>query len=385
MERIDPFRNHLPVRIRFGEGVIGALADVLRDEGASRPFVVIDEHVQELPPVAAALRAAGGEAGRFVKGTGEPTVGEVEAAAAALAASGADSVVAIGGGSVMDTGKAARLVAAQGGPYLRFAAGGVVYEEPRLPLVTIPTTAGTGSEVSGAAVVTDEAAGTKAGIANPLMRAQHALVDPELTYGLPRTATLYAGVDALAQLIAAVVVTVRTPIGNAIALEGIRLAAEALPAVVADGSNREARIQMSCASLMGGLAMNISDCGSEHSIGQAIGGRFHVPHGLTIGLVLAETLEHDRTGAPGLLERVADALGEPAGGPADGSRAVRGARRILRELDFPTLSSVGVTDDHLDDLAETALADYFISLAPVPWSKADVVACYRAALAIEAR
>lgn len=385
MERIEAFGNHLPVRIRFGEGAIGSLPDVLRSEGAARPFVVIDEHVRELPSVAAALAAAGGEAGRFVKGAGEPTVDEVDAAADALAASGADSVVAIGGGSVLDTAKAARVVAAQGGPYRRFAAGGVTYEPPRIPLVTVPTTAGTGSEVSGAAVVTDEAAGTKAGIANPLMRAQHALVDPQLTYSLPRAVTLYAGVDALAQLIAAVVVTVRTPIGNAIALEGIRFAAEALPAVVADGSNREARIQMSCASLLGGLAMNISDCGSEHSIGQAIGGRFHLPHGLTIGLVLAETLEHDRTGVPGLLERVADALDEPAGGPADGSRAVRGARRILRGLDFPTLSSVGVTEDHLDELAEAALADYFISLAPVPWSKADAVACYRAALAIESR
>lgn len=385
MERIDPFRNHLPIKIRFGEGAIGSLAEVLRDEGASRPFVVIDEHVQELTPVAAALAAAGSEAGRFVKGAGEPTADEVDAAAEALATSGADSVVAIGGGSVMDTAKAARLVAAQGGPYLRFAAGGVAYEPPRIPLVTIPTTAGTGSEVSGGAVITDERTGTKAGIAGPLLRAQHALVDPELTYGLPPAPTAHSGIDALAQLISATVVTVRTPIGDGIALEGVRLAAEALPAVVADGSNRAARIQMACASLMGGLAMNISDCGSEHSIAQALGGRFHIPHGLTIGLVLAETMEHDRRAVPGAFERVADALGEPDDGSRDGSRAVRGVQRILRELAFPTLASVGVTEDDLDDLAEAVLADNFISLAPAPWSKADVVACYRAALAIETR
>jgi alcohol dehydrogenase len=249
----------------------------------------------------------------------------------------------------------------------------------------VPTTAGTGSEVSGGAVITDERTDRKAGIANPLLRAQHALVDPELTHGLPAAPTAYGGVDALAQAIAAVAVTARTPIGNAIALEATRLAAVALPAVVADGADRGARSRMMCASLLAGLSMNISDCGSEHSIAQAIGGRFHIPHGLTIGLVLAETMDHDRRAVPELFERVADALGEPDDGSVDGSRAVRGVRRILRQIGFPTLGSVGVGEEHLDSLAEAALEDYFISLAPAPWTKEDVVACYRAALAVESR
>ena len=379
-----PFRNHLPVKIRFGEGVLSDLPGILADEGCSRPFVVVDEFVQTLPSVAAVLGRIGG-ATLYPKSAGEPTVDDVEDAAAKLGASGADAVVAIGGGSVMDTAKAARLVSSQGGPYLRFPAGGVAYELPEIPLVAIPTTAGTGSEVSGGAVITNEATNTKAGIANPLLRAQHALVDPELTYGLPPGPTAHSGIDALAQALAAVVVKVRTPIGNAIGLEGTRLAAEALPTAVADGSDRAARAQMACASLMGGLAMNISDCGSEHSIAQAIGGQLHIPHGLTIGLVLAETMDHDRKAVPELFERIADALGEPDDGSGDGSRAVRGVRRILKEIDFPTLRSVGVTEEHLDGLAEAALEDYFISVAPAPWSKDDVVVAYRAALAIDAR
>ena len=384
MDQIPAFGNHLPVKIRFGEGVLADLPEVLAAEGCSRPFVVVDEFVHSLPAVASALDWPGAVT-IHPKSAGEPTVDDVEDAAARLAESGADSIVAIGGGSVMDTAKAARLVAGQGGPYLRFAAGGAAYEPPKIPLVTIPTTAGTGSEVSGGAVITNEATSTKAGIANPLLRAQHALVDPELTYGLPPGPTAHSGVDALAQALAAVVVTVRTPIGNGVGLEATRLAAQALPVVVKDGSNREARIQMACASLMGGLAMNISDCGSEHSIAQAIGGRFHVPHGLTIGLVLAETMDHDRTAVPELFERVADALGEPDDGSGDGSRAVRGVRRILKEIDFPTLRSVGVTEEHLEGLAEAALQDYFITVSPAPWTKADVTAAYRAALAIESR
>ncbi len=388
VEQIPPFGNHLPVRIRFGEGVIAGLPEILRSDGCSHAFLVVDEVVEGIPQVAAALGAiesGGGTVTRWVKSPGEPLVGEVEDAAAKLAASGADSMIAVGGGSSMDVAKTARLVAGQGVPYRRFVAGGVAYEPPGIPLVLAPTTAGTGSEVSGGAVITDEETDRKAGIANPLLRAQHALVDPELTYGLPAAPTMYAGVDALAQAIAGVVVTARTPIGNGIALEATRLAATALPAVVRDGSDRAARSQMACASLMAGLAMNIADCGSEHSIAQAVGGKYHVPHGLTIGVVLAETMDHDRHAVPGLFERIADVLGEPDDGRGDGSRAVRGVQRILAEIGFPTLGSIGITEADLDELAELALEDYFITVAPGPWTRQDVIDCYRAALATEQR
>lgn len=386
-EQIPPFGNHLPVRIRFGEGAVAQLPEILRAEGASHTFVIVDEVVQEIPQVAAALgaiEAGGSTVTRWLKAPGEPLVREVEDAAAQLAASGADAMVAIGGGSSMDVAKTARLVAGQGGPYRRFVAGGIAYEPPGIPLVLIPTTSGTGSEVSGGAVITDEQ-DRKAGIANPLLRAQHALVDPELTYGLPGAPTMYAGIDALAQAIAGIAVTARTPIGNGIALEATRLAAVALPAVVRDGTDRVARSQMACASLLAGLAMNISDCGSEHSIAQAIGGKYHLPHGLTIGVVLAETMDHDRRAVPELFERIADALGEPGDGNGDGFRAVRGVRRILAEIGFPTLGSLGVGEADLDELAELALADYFISVSPEPWTKQDVIDCYRAALAVERR
>src|SRR6478735_8886767 len=381
---IAPFRNHLPVKIRFGDGVAGDLAEVLAAEGSTRPFVIMDEGLDGfIPAVADALGAAPG-AILFEKAPGEPTVGLVELAAAALAESGADAVVAIGGGSSMDTAKAARLVAGQGGPYLRFAAGGVTYEPPSMPLVCVPTTAGTGSEVSGGAVITDEATHVKAGIASPLLRAQHALVDPVLTHGLPPKLTAYTGIDALAQAIAGLVVTARTPIGDAIGLESARLAGRSLVRCVRDGSDADARSDMACSSLLAGLAMNISDCGSEHSLGQALGGEFGLPHGLTIGLVLAETMDRDRRYVPEQFERVADALDEPDDGSGDGSRAVRAVRRILAELEFETLASVGVREEQLPGLAEKALADYFISVAPSPWSADEVVGAYRAGLALGA-
>ncbi|HWG82064.1 MAG TPA: iron-containing alcohol dehydrogenase [Gaiellales bacterium] len=379
---IAPFRNHLPVKIRFGDGVASQLGAVLEEEGAERPFLIMDRGLDQfVPGVAAAIAPLDG-AVRFEKDAGEPTVAVVEQAAETLAASGCDAVVALGGGSSMDTAKAARLVVGQGGPYLRFAAGGVAYEPPSIPLVCVPTTAGTGSEVSGGAVITDQETHIKAGIASPFLRAQHALVDATLTHGLPAKLTAYTGIDALAQAMAALVVTARTPVGDAIGLEGTRLAGGALVRAVRDGSDAGARSEMMCASLLGGLAMNISDCGSEHSIAQAIGGLLGLPHGLTIGLVLAETMDRDRRFVPEQFERIADALGEPDDGSGDGSRAVRAVRRILAELEFETLGSVGLGEDHLDELAENALADYFISVAPSPWSHDEVVAALRAGLAV---
>ena len=137
---------------------------------------------------------------------------------------------------------------------------------------------------------------------------------------------------------------------------------------------------MACSSLLAGLTMNISDCGAEHSLGQALGGALGLPHGLTIGLVLAETLDRERAHVPEQLERVADALGEPEDGSRDGSRAVTAVRRILAEIGFETLAWVSVQESALDGLADQALDDYFITVAPAPWTKDEVVAAYRKGL-----
>jgi alcohol dehydrogenase len=381
---IDAFANHLPVRIRFGEGALASLADVLRTEGCRQAFVAVDQGLEELvPDVAAALAAldrAGIDATQFVKPPGEPTIDLVDAAATALAASGADAVVAIGGGSVMDTAKSARLCAFLGTTFREFLAGDRSIPAPSLPLVCIPTTAGTGSEISGGAVITDPATGEKSGIAGPNLRAQHALVDPALTYSLPPSVTAHTGVDALAQAIAAIVAKVRSPIGNAIALESVRLASRSLVAAVRDGSDRDARSEMACASLLAGLAMNISDCAAEHSLAQALGGRFHLPHGLTVGLVFAETLDREQQHVPELLERVADAMDAPDDGSRDGSRAAAAVRRLLAELEFPVLADVGVTAADLDELTERSLGDFFITQSPAPWSADEVRAAFASAL-----
>ena len=390
MHVIPAFGNHLPVKVRFGEGTASTLPEVLAELGAERVVLMVDEGIEQFNPAAAVV--LGELRGtpdltltRFDKPPAEPTVQMVDDATRALVESGATAVVALGGGSVIDTAKAARLCAQLGCTFGEFLAGPPTYPVPDVALVAIPTSAGTGSEVSGGSVVSDPEAGRKNGIANANLRAQVALVDPLLTHSMPPTMTANTGIDALAQAIAAVVAKVRTPIGDAIALEAVRMMTPALAAAYRDGTDAPARSAMSCGSMMAGLAMNISDCTAEHSLGQAIGGIRHVPHGLTIGLVLAETLERERSHVPELLERVADAMGEPDDGSGDGSRAVRAVRRILAELEFPVLGSLGFVDADLDRLADLALADYFITMSPAPWTKDEVVGAFRSALAVGSR
>jgi alcohol dehydrogenase len=389
MAAIAPFYNHLPVRVRFGDGVVSDVAAILGEERASRAFVVLDEGLDELlPSVGAALAAAearGIEVVRFTRAPGEPALPAVEEAASALADAGADAIVAIGGGSVIDTAKVARVCVEQGWTAAQLFRERYAVPAPSMPLVCVPTTAGTGSEVSGGAVVTDPRTDEKMGIASPNLRAAHALVDPVLTWSLPASVTAHTGIDALAQAIAALIAKTRTPIGDAVGLEATRLAGRALVRAVRDGSDRAARSEMACASLLGGLAMNISDAAAEHSLGQALGGVFHLPHGLTIGLVLAETLERERQHVPEQLERVANALGAPDDGSGDGSRAVRRIQEILADLEFPVMRDVGLSEEHLDDLTQRAMADFFITQSPVAWTATEVRGAFESALALESR
>jgi alcohol dehydrogenase len=385
---VPSFANHLPVRVRFGDGTALELAAIAASHGARRVVLVTDEGLEArnaaVADAVSALRRAELEVERFDKPPGEPTTDVVDAATAAVTQVQPHAIVALGGGSVIDTAKAARVCAQEGLSFRELLAAGRPFRQPVVPLVAVPTTAGTGSEVSGGAVITDPRAARKAGIASPMLRAQDAVVDPVLTYSVPPEATAQTGIDALAQAIAGTVARVRTPIGDAIALEAVRLIGGSLVAAFRDGGDAAARSAMACGSLMAGLTMNIADCTAEHSLGQAIGGMFHVPHGLTIGVVLLPWLERERLLVPGRLERVADALGVPPDGTADGSRAVRGVRALLAELRFPLLRSIGVDETHLDALADLAHEDVFHTLSPEPWTRAELRAAFADALAQEA-
>jgi len=390
VENIEAFNNHLPVKVRFGEGKALTLADVVAEFYATKVFLMVDEGIEKFNPAAKAcmdklIADSKLTVTTFEKPAGEPTIEMVDDATKALTSSGAQVLVALGGGSVIDTAKAARLCSQLGITFREFQAKKPAYPEPTVALIAMPTSAGTGSEVSGGSVISDPAAGRKAGIANGLLRAQVAIVDPVLTYSMPPSMTANTGIDALAQAIAGIIAKCSTPIGDAIGYEAIRMMTPALVAAYKDGNDKAARAGMAAGSMMAGLTMNISDCTAEHSLGQAIGGLKHVPHGLTIGLVLAETLTREAKVVPAKMERVADAMGEPDDGSKDGSRAVRAVSRILAQLNFPVLSSLGFVEGDIDNLADIALEDFFITQAPTPWSKQEVVDAFMSALKLQNR
>ena len=373
------FSNYLPVRIRFGDGVVRELPQILAEAGLTRPFVVLDPNVPD-PPVPAGAQV-------YEIARQEPTTETVEACGEALRASGCDVVIAIGGGSALDLAKAARLLADAGGTPWDYIEGGRPFAPPALPLVLCPTTSGTGSEVSGASVLTDTERDRKVGLANGHMRAQHALVDPLLTLGLPPGPTAHSGVDALAQAIGACTVRDGSPLSVAFGLEAAHHIGRSLERAVRDGSDRDARRQLACGSLTGGLSMNLSDCAADHALGQAIGSMLHLPHGLTIGLVLAETLDRSRVDCADRLERVADALDEPDDGSGDGSRAVRAVRRLLKAVSFPTMAEAGVREEHVERLTELTLTEqaFFFDYDCHDWSRDEVAGAFREALALTAR
>ncbi len=384
------FRSHLPVRVAFGEGVLAELPDTLEALGAKAALVVVEEPVAEHPAVVEALTAAQGggvRLDRVVKGSGEPTFALADELAGRVREGQIDAVVGIGGGSALDVAKAARIVADQGGPVADYAAGLRVPEPPRIGLVLCPTTAGTGSEVSGASVLTDIDADRKLGFGHPNMRAQHALVDPVLTHGLPAGPTAHSGIDALAQAIGACTVRNSSPLSVAFGLEACHQVARSLREVVADGSDVDARRRMASASLIAGLAMNLSDCAADHALAQALGSVAHLSHGLTVGLVVAETLELSRGDCADRLERVADALGEPPDGTDDGSRAVRAVRRLLADVGFPTLAASGISEESLPSLVASATGEqsYNLEIDCHAWNASEVEQAYRDALAITSR
>jgi len=390
VDNIAAFNNHLPVKVRFGEGIAQTLPAVVAELGASKVFLMVDKDIEKFNPAAKELidlmnAASGLSITLFEKPAGEPTIQMVDDATSALKAAGSDVVVALGGGSIIDTAKAARLCAQLNCTFGEFQSKPPVYPAPTVALIALPTSAGTGSEVSGGSVISDPDAGRKAGIANGNLRAQVALVDPVLTYSMPPSMTANTGIDALAQAIAGIIAKCSTPIGDAIGYEAVRIMAPSLVAAFKDGNNKAARAGMASGSMMAGLTMNISDCTAEHSLGQAIGGLKHVPHGLTIGLVLVETLTREARVVPEKMERVADAMGVPQDGTKDGSRCVNAVRKILAELQFPVLSSLGFVEGDIDELAEIALNDFFITQAPTPWSKQEVIDAFMSALKLESR
>jgi len=362
-----------PTKVVYGAGSLTKVARACDQAGIARPLVVTDPGLAALPVTEALgsiLREAGREAGLFTDVRPNPVAANVEAGVSALRQGGHDGVVALGGGSALDCGKVIAFMAGQdrslwdfedvGDWWTRANADGIA------PIVAIPTTAGTGSEVGRAGVITDEATHTKKVIFHPRMMPSTAILDPELTIGLPKTLTAATGMDALAHCLEAYCAPSWHPMAEGIAVEGIRLVKEALPRAFVHGADLEARGMMLAAAAMGATAFQ-KGLGAIHSLSHPIGALYDTHHGLTNAVVMPYVLVYNRRQIEPKIERLAAWLGIAGGfrGFLDWILALRA------ELEVPhTLHDLGVPTDRFDTLAAMAVADPTAGGNPEPLDRA---------------
>jgi alcohol dehydrogenase len=350
-----------PTTILFGAGSARKVAAACQAAGIRRPLVVTDSGLAHSPIVAgvlASLREAGLAPALFAELRSNPVAANVEAGLRVLRAGGHDGVVAVGGGSGLDAGKVIAFMAGQTRPLWDFEDIGDFWKRADpvgiLPVVAVPTTAGTGSEVGRAGVITDEATHTKKIIFHPLMMPRTAILDPELTVGLPQKLTAATGMDALAHCLEAFLAPGFHPMAEGIAVEGIRLVKEALPRAYRDGADLAARGKMLAASAMGAVAFQ-KGLGAIHSLSHPVGAVYDTHHGLTNAVFMPYVLAFNRPAIAEKLARLAAWLGLSG----DGFDAVQGWILDLRaELGIPhTLMELGLPTDRFGELAAMAVQD----------------------------
>jgi alcohol dehydrogenase len=279
-------------------------------------------------------------------------------AAARAKASGAQIVLGLGGGSSMDVAKLIAVLCASEQPLDKMYGVGNV-EGPRLPLVLIPTTAGTGSEVTAISIVTTGAT-TKSGVVSPILYPDIALLDAELTLGLPPQATAATGIDAMVHAIEAYTsARLKNPLSDMLAKEALRLLYANLLPACRDGKDRAAREAMLLGATLAGQAFSNAPVAAVHALAYPLGGHFHVPHGLSNALVLMHVLRYNAPAASALYAELADVLG--CGAPGDSAEAkteafVQAMQTLVNETGIPrTLREVGVEESHLPMLASDAM------------------------------
>lgn len=375
--RIDVFR--IPTRIMFGRGVALKVSEPLVQVGAKRVLIVTDPGVVTaglVGPIEERLQAAGIAYEIYDGVVPDPTVHDVDRCYERARALGADAFVAIGGGSSIDTAKMAAVLMANGGSVLDYVGMDKV-PRPAAPVVAIPTTAGTGAEITVNSVIADPEQHKKLVIISPNATALFALEDPDMTRGLPPFLTAITGMDTLVHAIESFVNKNTYPMTQALALEAIRDAAWALPRAVRDGSDLEAREKMMRAVVSASLAFSNTRLGNVHAMALPLGGWCHVAHGTAVAVLLPHVMEFNRTAAPERFE----AVGEAMGVGRDATRAVARASQLLEEVGIPPrLAGSGVTDDKIPLMAKDAIQSGNIAANPRTTTLADIEALYRAAL-----
>lgn len=360
---LRPARYLLPTSIVFGKGVLDQLPQLLAELGVKFPLIVTDRGLATTPTpklVSEVLAGASVEHDVFTDVESDPTTAVVDRIAAQLRERGNDAVIGLGGGSAMDAAKAAAAAATTGLPALQLTGPDKVPADP-LPIVAIPTTAGTGSEVTRFAVLTDVDGGAKASVASFRVMPKFALLDPSLTVSLPAPLTASTGIDALAHAVESYGSVWNNPISEGMALHAIGLVGKHLRAAALRPDDLEARGGMLAASCIAELAANTTRLGLAHALAVPLGATHHVPHGVGVATMLGPMCAFNELADPTRYAQIVEALGD------GGSSMSAAVARLCEDLGLKArLRDFGVVADDYDRIIGLAMRSDNVLANPRP-------------------
>ena len=378
-----------PNTIYFGADAIDNLPGYVQDTGIKRPLLVTDPGMlktEVFPKVENILKAARIEYSVFSDVNPNPLDSDIAKAVEVFKKGNCDGVIGLGGGSALDASKVVQVIAAHGGKvndYDNSTGGNQNIKGPLPPMIAIPTTAGTGSEVGSCSVITSVAQGRKFMVCSPLLRPAIALLDPELTTSLPPALTAGTGMDAFTHCVEALAVKDFHPMCDAIALKGIEYVAQYLEIAVKEPKNIEARGYMLLAAMMGAVAFQ-KDLGAAHSLSHALSAVCHVPHGLANAICIGPVMKFNKELCLKEYARVAACFGINTFGMSDeeaADKAIEAVADLNKKIGIPEkLSRAGVKKTHLEELTEKAFLDGCHGTNPRKCTKEDLMNLYKEAL-----
>lgn len=373
--------------ILFGIGAAQQVGSKVSEFGCKRVIFVTDKGVKAAgvaDEIVKNLEAAGVDVVQFDEVASDPPDHMIEACAGLARAEGVDGVVALGGGSVLDTGKCVNVLLNNPSPISRYF-GVNQPQQPGKVLVLLPTTSGTGSEVTHIAVVTDTQNHRKVGVLGPNCSATLAIVDPALCAKMPPRLTAATGMDAFSHAAETLTSGLANPISDPLAERAIALAVENLPVAVENGSNMDARLNMCLASTLAGIAFKDGLTHLGHAIAHTLGARYHIHHGVGCAIALPAVIEFVTDAVPARVRMLGRAMGlkiEDAMSDQDvGRRVADGIRSLNKRVGIPTMKELGVEESALDDVAAAVLKDDCALFVPKQITAAAVAAVLRNAYA----
>jgi choline dehydrogenase len=378
---VDTVRSvELPTKLVHGPGALARLGEILHELDVKRPLLVTDPGVAAAGLVERALEHLE-NAVVFDGVRPNPDIALVDDGARVYAEADRDGLVGLGGGSSLDTAKAIGVVARHGGSILDYEWGRDPVEQRIPPTVAIPTTAGTGSEVTLWTVITDHDRKIKFNVGGtPLIAAHVGLIDPELMVGLPPAVTAATGMDALSHAIECYTCDYHQPFSDAVALQAIELVAQWLRRAVVEGSDLEARTNMAHAATLGGMAYGTESAGAAHAMSQSAGGVHDCPHGALTARVLGPVCEYNAPADPERYARIAQGFGVDTSGLAPLDAAMAGVEEVYRLTDdvgIPAMEALGFSEDEIPMLARIAFEDPQTIGNPRPVEITDYEDIYR--------